>query len=58
MQEKENQTDNNSDVLIVGAGIAGLSTAIKLATHFPESRITLISKDSQVNRIPVMHKVA
>lgn len=45
MQEKENQTDSNSNVLIVGAGIAGLSIAIKLATHFPESRITLISKD-------------
>lgn len=45
MQGSENQNDNATDVLIVGAGIAGLSTAIKLATRFPESRITLISKD-------------
>lgn len=45
MQGDENQNDNSTDVLIVGAGIAGLSTAIKLATQFPESRITLISKD-------------
>lgn len=45
MQGRENQNDNGTDVLIVGAGIAGLSKAIKLATHFPENRITLISKD-------------
>ncbi|HEU5292111.1 MAG TPA: L-aspartate oxidase, partial [Cyclobacteriaceae bacterium] len=45
MQGRENQNDNGTDILIVGAGIAGLSTAIKLATHFPESLITLISKD-------------
>ena len=36
---------NGTDVLIIGGGIAGLSTAIKVATQFPESSITLISKD-------------
>ncbi|WP_276369477.1 L-aspartate oxidase [Chryseolinea sp. H1M3-3] len=40
----ENQ-DYETDILIVGAGIAGLSVAIKLSTRFPEKNITLISKD-------------
>ena len=41
----ENSNGDHTDVLIIGAGIAGLSLAIKVATHFPEGKITLISKD-------------
>lgn len=40
-----------TDVLVIGSGIAGLSYAIKIATHRPEVRITLITKasDSETN---------
>ncbi len=33
-----------TDVLIIGSGVAGLSTAIKLATEKPELNITVLSK--------------
>lgn len=45
MQVTENQNGDFTDVLIIGAGIAGLTTAIKLAMQFPHGRITLLSKD-------------
>jgi L-aspartate oxidase len=45
MKQTENQSIGFTDILIVGAGIAGLSAAIKLAGRFPDRNITLISKD-------------
>jgi L-aspartate oxidase len=41
----------NTDVLIIGSGIAGLSFAIKMAKRFPEHTITVITKanDSESN---------
>ncbi|HEX5626114.1 MAG TPA: FAD-dependent oxidoreductase, partial [Saprospiraceae bacterium] len=36
-----------SDVLIIGTGIAGLSTAIQIARQRPELSITLVSKTSK-----------
>ena len=33
-----------TDFLVVGSGIAGLSYALKLATHFPEKQILVITK--------------
>ncbi|WP_339610880.1 L-aspartate oxidase [uncultured Planktosalinus sp.] len=36
-----------TDVLIIGSGIAGLAFAIKLATHKPEASITLVTKADQ-----------
>lgn len=33
-----------TDFLVIGSGIAGLSYAIKVARHFPEKRVTVITK--------------
>src|SRR3954462_15637177 len=33
-----------TDVLIIGSGIAGLSFAIKVAQHFPKYHVTVITK--------------
>ncbi|NDC41127.1 MAG: FAD-dependent oxidoreductase, partial [Chitinophagia bacterium] len=33
-----------TDVLIIGSGIAGLTTAVKLATRFPDRKITVLTK--------------
>lgn len=41
----ESITRNYADVLIIGGGIAGLTTAIKVASHYPDKKVTLISKD-------------
>ncbi|RAV99223.1 L-aspartate oxidase [Pseudochryseolinea flava] len=40
-----------TDVLVIGSGIAGLSFAIKMATSFPELTVTIITKsgDSESN---------
>ncbi|MDP4822180.1 MAG: L-aspartate oxidase [Saprospiraceae bacterium] len=38
---------HNSDVLIIGAGIGGLTTAIKLATQDPALRITVLTKTDE-----------
>lgn len=35
-----------TDFLVIGSGIAGLSYAIKVAAHFPEKKITVITKTS------------
>ena len=35
-----------TDFLIIGSGIAGLTTAVKLARAFPERSITIITKDN------------
>lgn len=36
-----------SDILILGSGVAGLSTAIKLAKAFPNKKITVATKDQK-----------
>lgn len=38
---------HNSDVLIIGAGIGGLTTAIKLATQDPALHITVLTKTDE-----------
>ncbi|HNP19806.1 MAG TPA: L-aspartate oxidase [Fulvivirga sp.] len=42
---------HNTDVLVIGSGIAGLSYAIKVATSFPDKKVTIITKadDSETN---------
>lgn len=36
----------HTDYLIFGSGVAGLTFAIKIATHFPEKTITIITKSN------------
>jgi L-aspartate oxidase len=38
--------EKKADVLIIGAGIAGLAVGIKLALRFPAAKIILLSKDN------------
>ncbi|ELR69465.1 L-aspartate oxidase [Fulvivirga imtechensis AK7] len=35
-----------TDFLVIGSGLAGLSFAVKMARHFPDQQITVITKDS------------
>jgi len=42
---KEGRRNKQADVLIIGAGIAGLSLGIKLAQQFCDKKITILSKD-------------
>src|SRR5690606_42024141 len=44
-------SDLQTDVLIIGSGIAGLSFAIKVARRFPDRTVTVITKsdDSESN---------
>lgn len=39
-------TNNNPDFLIIGAGIVGLTIALELKTHNPDSSITIIEKEA------------
>ncbi|ANO48441.1 L-aspartate oxidase [Flavobacterium columnare] len=36
-----------TDFLILGSGVAGLSTAIKLAKALPNKKITVVTKDNK-----------
>jgi len=36
--------DSSYDLVVVGAGVFGLSTAAFLATHYPQLRIALIEQ--------------
>jgi len=36
-----------TDVLVIGSGISGLSFALKVAQESPESKITIVTKDSE-----------
>jgi len=38
---------HHTDFLVIGSGIAGLSFAIKIATKFPKSSVTVITKDEK-----------
>jgi (S)-2-hydroxyglutarate dehydrogenase len=40
-------SDRTPDFLIIGAGIVGLTIALELKKQFPESKITIIEKESQ-----------
>ena len=36
-----------TDYLIFGSGVAGLTFAIKIATHFPNKNVTIITKSNE-----------
>jgi L-aspartate oxidase len=44
MTRRNNSPNIETDVLIIGAGVAGFSTAIKLAQLRPELQITVLTK--------------
>ncbi len=46
---------NSHDVVIVGAGIVGLATAMRLAMKRPELRIAVIEKESDIGRHQTGH---
>lgn len=35
-----------TDFLVIGSGLAGLSFAVKIARHYPDQQVTVITKDS------------
>lgn len=40
--------DNNFDIIIVGGGIVGLATALKLTTRHPNKKVLVLEKEEQV----------
>jgi len=38
----------NTDFLIIGSGISGLSYALKVASHFPDASVTILTKGDQL----------
>ena len=46
---------NGKRFLIVGGGLVGMATAIKLARRLPEVRITLLEKEPGVGRHQSTH---
>ena len=40
--------DRSADLLIIGGGIVGLATALEAVTRFPELRLVLLEKETQV----------
>jgi (S)-2-hydroxyglutarate dehydrogenase len=41
-------TDRGSDLLIIGAGIVGLATALEVTSRFPQMRIIIVDKEARV----------
>ena len=37
------------DVVVIGSGLIGLSTAMSLVTRNPDIRLTVIEKDSEIS---------
>lgn len=48
MSKSNKQSNNKSNIVILGGGIVGLSTAWRLAERFPDQTITLIEKESRL----------
>ena len=38
---------HKTDFLVIGSGIAGLSFALKIANHFKNDSVTIITKDEK-----------
>ena len=41
-------TDRESDLLVIGAGIVGLATAMEVTSRFPQMRIIIVDKEDRV----------
>ena len=46
---------NGFDVIIVGGGIVGLATAMKLGERFPKLRLLILEKEAQIARHQTGH---
>ena len=40
--------ENNFDIIVVGGGIVGLATALKLNTHYPNKTVLVLEKENVV----------
>ena len=47
-----------TDFLVIGSGIAGLTYALKVAQECPDKKITVLTKTQAMKPIPNMHRVA
>src|SRR5271156_5488591 len=41
-------TDRESDLLVIGAGIVGLATALEVTRRFPQLKIIIVDKEERV----------
>ena len=43
-----------TDFLVIGSGIAGLTFAVKVAKEFPDKKVVIVTKASQMKPTPNM----
>ena len=40
--------ENNFDIIVIGGGIVGLATALKLTTRHPDKKVLVLEKENEV----------
>ena len=49
MRDSSNNTQMNTDFLVIGSGMAGLTYVIKVAEQFPDKKVVIITKGSETD---------